>query len=928
MNYSTNVDRWKLIEEIFQGALERSTSERKEYIARACGGDEELRIEIESLLASDAGSATVLHSLIANDIEELAQDSSTAEGGQKVGPYLLVRELDSGGMGVVYLAIRSDDQYFQIVAIKMIRKGLKSAQLVQRFRAERQTLATLSHSNIGAILDGGETEDGRPFIVMEYVEGQPITVASESRGLSIRQRIELFRSVCSAVHHAHQKLVIHRDIKPSNVLVTPEGVVKLIDFGIAKPLAWELVPDEPPPTEYGQRMMTPDYASPEQLLGKQLTTATDVYSLGVLLFELLTGSRPYTLHDLSPAAAERIVCQQESRKPSSVRDLPPRIRKELAGDLDRIVLMAMDQDPSRRYLSAQHFEEDLVRYLQRKPIAARKASSIYRLSKFVQRHRTVVLMTCAILVVLCGSILFHQWQSRAADRRVKQVETLANSAISDLTEKLERSPDSTELQASLFHSALGYLEQLRQSSGNDPRLLLELSKAYTRVGDLEGSPFVANLGNSSTAVTSYRQALRTATEARSRSPGEESTRAVIEAYQRLGGIESFLGNVQEAQDNYSKSLPLALEFLQQKPDDPIRKSLLAMTYVGIGDVQLSSLKADKALENFREAFQIFGNEPNGDEDHDRTLIRLYIRMARVLNELGGQPEALANIRKAIALSEGLTQRFPSSKQLKRILYTAYQNIMQPLAGRDMMNVGDSNQAQIYARKALALAEELAASDTKNAQARYDVSIAYAGMGDSFRLVQPVTASRWYRKSILLTRELAPKYGAEGRHIIAAQDEALAEVLVNRDQARERLQLLQEANPVRQELAKTSIHGRVHLMGSYCRLSDAELGVGNLSQAQQYADAALPFLNEFNPASPSLLVLREVGLCDESMGNVQRQIAMNHSISTSEQQTAQAEARQWYLKSADVWNEWNRRGASTPESERERHKVERLLQTKK
>src|SRR5271165_7584106 len=218
----------------------------------------------------------------------------------------------------------------------------------------------------------GETADGRPFIVMEYVEGQPITLACDSRSLSIRDRVELFRSVCSAVHYAHQKLVIHRDIKPSNVLVTSGGAVKLIDFGVSKPLCPELIPGELPETESGHRLMTPDYASPEQLLGQELTTATDIYSLGVLLFELLTGSRPYTLRDISPAAAERVVCEQECRKPSSVRELSSRTRKELAGDLDRIVLMAMDKDPSRRYPSAEDLDQDLLRFLQGRPVLARK----------------------------------------------------------------------------------------------------------------------------------------------------------------------------------------------------------------------------------------------------------------------------------------------------------------------------------------------------------------------------------------------------------------------------------------------------------------------------------------------------------------------------------------------------------------------------
>src|SRR5271163_4308097 len=343
-------NRWSLIEDLFQGALERPLAERKQYLAEACGDDPELLSEIESLLESDHDAENALRSLVADDFTEMTRSSIPADLGSQVGPYLLVRELDSGGMGVVYLAVRSDDQYFQIVAIKMIRKGLDSAELVQRFRVERQILATLNHPNIGAILDGGETKDGRPFIVMEYVEGQPITLASEGRGLSIPQRIDLFRSVCSAVHYAHQKLIIHRDIKPSNVMVTPDGMVKLIDFGISKPLASELIPSDDSSTGTSIRRMTPDYASPEQIQGKQLTTATDIYSLGVLLFELLTGSRPYTLSDLSAVAADRVVSERRGKKPSSAPGISGTAKKELSGDLDGIVLKAMDLDPSQRYL--------------------------------------------------------------------------------------------------------------------------------------------------------------------------------------------------------------------------------------------------------------------------------------------------------------------------------------------------------------------------------------------------------------------------------------------------------------------------------------------------------------------------------------------------------------------------------------------------
>jgi eukaryotic-like serine/threonine-protein kinase len=918
-------NRWSLIEAVFQGALERPLANRQQYVVDACRNDPELLSEVESLLESDHDAENALRSLVAEDLTEMTRSSISADLGSQIGPYLLVRELDSGGMGVVYLAVRSDDHYFQIVAVKMIRKGLDSPELVQRFRVERQILATLNHPNIGAILDGGETKDGRPFIVMEYVEGQPITLASEGSSLSIRQRIELFRSLCSAVHYAHQKLIIHRDIKPSNVMVTPEGVVKLIDFGTSKPLEPQLVLKDDTLTESGFRMMTPDYASPEQLQGKELSTATDVYSLGVLLFELLTGSRPYTLRNLSPAEAERVLLTQESRKPSSAPYLSNRGRKELAGDLDRIVMTAMNHDPLQRYSSVQHLEEDLLRYLQGEPITARNASPIYTLRKLAQRNKTVMLTGFATIVLLSASFLVYSTQSRKADRRVTQVRTLAGSAISDLTDKLQHSSASTRTQAALFQSALTYLDELRQSTGNDPRLLIELSRAYVRVGDLEGSPFVANLGNSGSAIASYQKAWQAASEAHARMPGDDSTAALIEAYQRLGGIETFLGNMREARDNYQQGLSWALAFWKQKPDDSERKRLLARNYAGMGDVDLRSLNPDQALESFSAAFHIFGDSPNGDEDHDRMLIGLYLDRASTLNELGRQSQTLADNWKAVTLAEALVQRYPSSEQARRSLLLAYQQAVLPLSGRDLLNVGDSGQAQVYARKSLAIARTLVRYDSGNVQAQYDLATAYAEMGDSYRLTNFEMAGAWYRKSISLTKKLAPRYGAGARHWLAVIDEGLAEVLDQKKQAPERLRLLMEANLIRRELAETSPHGRLHLMRSYCKLSDAELEVANIAKARQYADAALPFLSEFAVTSPSLLVLRDVGFCFESEGELQHRLATDQVYPPAERLAAEEESRTWYRKSADVWTSWNARNAATPESERELRKVEHVLQ---
>jgi len=931
MNRTADIDRWKLVQDIFQHAIELPARARSDYLEGVCGGDEELRCEVASLLANDIDDTETLRLIVSSDLDGLAQDSSSSEEGLRVGPYRLIRELDGGGMGVVYLAVRSDDHYFQMVAVKMIRKGMASPALLQRFRAERQILATLTHPYIGAILDGGDTADGRPYIVMEYVEGRPITLASETLGLSIRQRIELFRPVCSAVHFAHQRLIIHRDIKPSNVLVTSEGVVKLIDFGISKPLAPDLIPGKLAPTEAGERLLTPDYASPEQVLNQKLTTTSDVYSLGVLLFELLTGSRPYTLRGLSPAAAERMICEQENRKPSSVEELSRQTRKELAGDLDRIVLMAMDKDPSRRYTSANELDQDLLRFLEGRPVLARKATPIYRLGKFIRRHRTAALMACVTLVVTIAAALVDSWRSRVASRRVEQVGSYADSAISDLADKLQQSSASVETQAALFRSAIKSLDELRRNSGDDPRLLLRLSKAYSRVGDLEGSPSVANLGNSNAAVVSYREALRTATAARAKLPGEESTEAVIEAYDRLGAIEFFLGDTPEARNNYNRSLFLAQELRQQKPDDPVRRRILAMSYAHLGDVQLDNLETDQALKSFHAALEIFGGQ-DPDQESQRTLAGLYYRVAGALGELGFQADAVSNLRRAVDIFESLAQRSPSSRRAKRTLFTAYYQIVGPLAGSEVLNVGDSKEAQSYARKALAIAEALAAGDIKNAQASSDLAFAYEGMGESFRSTQPTTASAWYRQSIALTKAQAPLYpaGNQVQESVAWRDEELAAVLPGVQHAAERLGLLQEANSVWKDMVIArpgKQQYRVGLMRSYCRLGDAELAVSDLAKARRYADSSLPFLDEFSPASPSFIVLANLGFCYENLGNVQRRISANDSSPLPERRAAEQASREWYQKSAAIWSDWSRRGTATPESEAERRKVEHLLQAK-
>jgi serine/threonine protein kinase len=328
--------------------------------------------------------------------------------GIPVGPYRLIREIGSGGMGTVFLAVRNDDAFQRRVAIKVLRRGMDTDAIVRRFRHERQILASLQHPYIAGLLDGGSTSDGLPYFAMEYVQGQNISDFCEARTLDTTARLELFRKVCAAVQYAHQNLIIHRDIKPANVLVTSDGTPKLLDFGIAKLVNPEVGGQTLAPTAAGLQLMTPDYASPEQVRGETVTTATDVYSLGVLLYELLTGRRPYELTSRSLADVAHVICHAEPERPSTAVTQPvrgatsphtDRLRRRLAGDLDNIALKALSKEPDRRYASVDQFSEDVRRHLAGLPVIARKDTVGYRAAKFVRRNKGVVAAGAATLIV-------------------------------------------------------------------------------------------------------------------------------------------------------------------------------------------------------------------------------------------------------------------------------------------------------------------------------------------------------------------------------------------------------------------------------------------------------------------------------------------------------------------------------------------------
>ncbi|HEX9960037.1 MAG TPA: protein kinase, partial [Pyrinomonadaceae bacterium] len=398
-------EKWKRLEEIFNQAVVLPPEKRETFLDEACRGDRELREQADILLDSDSEAEDFIESspyvpYLENVIE--GKNGASGDGdayiGKKIGVYRITKEIGRGGMGAVYLAVRDDREFQQNVAIKLIKRGMDSDQVLRRFRNERQILAALNHPNIARLLDGGTTDDGLPYFVMEYIEGLPVTQYCDSNRLSVRERLQLFQQICAAIYYAHQNLIIHRDIKPSNILVTEDGVPKLLDFGIAKLLNPDLIHETQEPTATAMRMMTPEYASPEQVGGNFVTSATDQYSLGVLLYEVVTGHRPYLLENRSPLEIAKVICDKPPATPSLVvessnqlvnsnkfsleaatvesvcrnrRTTLDTLKIELESGIDAILLQSLHKQPHRRYSSVEQLSEDIKRFLKGQPIKAK-----------------------------------------------------------------------------------------------------------------------------------------------------------------------------------------------------------------------------------------------------------------------------------------------------------------------------------------------------------------------------------------------------------------------------------------------------------------------------------------------------------------------------------------------------------------------------
>jgi eukaryotic-like serine/threonine-protein kinase len=450
----TRTERWRRTEALFEQAVELPEPARAGFLDEHCADDPELRRELAGLLASasaseSAGAASVgpsLRGAIATEVQALASQVASAQVGRRLGAYRLIGLLGEGGMGAVYLAERDDAEYAHRVAIKLLPHAVGSPAMIARFRDERQILAALEHPNIVRLLDGGSTDDELPYLVMEHIEGTTITRYAEDREPAVRARIALIRRVCGALQYAHQNLVVHRDIKPSNILVDRDGEPKILDFGIAKLLSPVDRFEREARTHTGFAMFTPQYASPEQARGDAVSTATDVYSLGAVLYELVTGQPPVRAMG-SALEILRTICEIDPPRPSAVA--PGSRRRELAGDLDNIILKALHKDPARRYASMDQLASDLGRWLDGLPVTARTATLGYRAGKFVRRNKAAVAALTVVIASLLAATVVSLHQATRADEQAGLADTERGKAIDAATRAQTEADRARKAEAQL-----------------------------------------------------------------------------------------------------------------------------------------------------------------------------------------------------------------------------------------------------------------------------------------------------------------------------------------------------------------------------------------------------------------------------------------------------------------------------------------------
>jgi tetratricopeptide (TPR) repeat protein len=811
-----SAERWTRVKRIIWDALEREETERASFLAEACAGDQTLRRDVESLLAAHARAGDFLETPgLAGAGAAGAVALATEQGsipvavGQRVGPYRLVRGLGHGGMGVVYLAERADAAFEKQVAIKVVRGGLASAPLMRRFREERRILATLDHPNIARLLDAGTTEAGLPYFVMEYVDGVPLDVYSEATPLSLGGRLLLFRQACSAVQYAHQRLVIHRDLKARNILVTADGTPKLLDFGIAKLLEPGLGPEEQ--TRTGVRLLSLEGASPEQVRGEPLTVTSDVYALGVLLFRLLTGQSPYGSAHRAEVDVMRAICEEAPLRPSAVAPIVG--RRELRGELDWIVLKALRKEPDRRYASVEQLADDIARHLGGRPVGAAPDSWHYRSRRFVGRHRTLVAAGMLLTLSLAGGLAATLWQARRAqeqraraERRFNDVRKLANAVVGEIHDAIKDLPGATSARKLLVTRAAEYLDGLAGEARGDESLLLEIAAAYAKIGDAQGNPYLANLGEPAAALQSYQKAFAIrAAQAAAHPTDPKLRRDLASSHHRIADMLWAKGQYPEALGRYRVAMGIYEALASADATRLEDRYEVAGVLNKIGQVQSSLDDLPAALETYRRAFTLMSSVAAAaprSVPYRRGLVVAATKIGDIAYLMHDYETASASHGQAEQMMRDLSRENPQSADFRRS-----HALLLARVALAHSRLGRAAEAVAVNRETLALQEALATADPENVQIQLDMADVFSNLGEAqSALREHGAAAAAVRRAIAIYERVYarnPDYAA-GRRNFANTYLVLGAVLSKTDASANALEAyrkaasLFEVEPVRSE----------------------------------------------------------------------------------------------------------------------------------
>ncbi|MBX6330945.1 MAG: serine/threonine protein kinase [Gemmatimonadaceae bacterium] len=750
-------DLYRRVCDVFDAAMELDPSARAAFLDDACRDAPLVRREVESLLASLDGTRTAG---LFPPLLRVADPTGLAIG-QRIGPYTLAREVGAGGMGVVYQATRDD--VGKTVALKLVRHGrLASPEHLRRFFLERRVLARLEHPNIARLLDAGVTDSGLPYLVMEYVDGQPIDQYCDAHRLTVEERLALFAHVCDAVHYAHRHLVVHRDLKPSNIAVTSDGAVKLLDFGIATLLA-EGEGGESRLTRTGLVMLTPEYAAPEQVKGEPVTTAADVYALGLLLFELLTGQRPFHREGRTPPELVQAVVEEDPEPPSVVvrrriasrsggapepatpdavcaarRTSPQRLSRRLAGDLDTIVLKALRKEPERRYLSAQELRDDIDRHLAERPVRARGNSLWYRSRKFVGRYRVAVAASALTALTLAAGAIATTVQARraeaeraVAEQRFRDVRALAAALVSDVHDAISDLPGSLPVRATLVTRALEHLDRLDRQSSDDPPLKREIAAAYVELGLVQGNPTIANLGDLAAARRSFERALSIAETLVAADPSDHAARRTLAlAHEKLSDADAWGGRLPQAVGHARSALEQWHLLATASPASVSALRAVATSHIKLGDLlgnpNLPNLSdAAGATREYQHALTLLHVVPRdslSDWTTRRLLALVHERLGSMLSTAGRRAEGIAKLEQALAIREGLVRERGASVNALRDLAVAHQVLCEA-----HLAAGAGGEALVHCRQGVTLYESLRSADPRNAQSIHDLALGQLSM---------------------------------------------------------------------------------------------------------------------------------------------------------------------------------------------------------